>query len=473
MKHCYLYALLASGLFLSPVAQAQLVVEGTNFTNQGTMSNRDSYTIISPTANSSYAASGGAIFNHNSTDANSLRVNNPYNANGTGGSTDNFNGPNGSAGVQGISGSVAPNFSKLVLKNGSTSLFNIANTAGINIFSSLDFQNGITTTTQSLHQAGAIRFQSGASYTGGATDAQHVNGYVSKIGNTAFTFPIGSENDLRTLAIGATSNASNHISAAWITGNPSNTSDPSGGGTHATTSVTGPITSVATVGFWDFIRVAGSGSIPVTVSIPNLSSFAPANELRLVGWNGTSWIDLTGQGTPASGNTENSTLSGVIPENGTITALAVGRALAAPDLTPTLDIGSLTFLTGSPARDFVIRVYEIANVPTTGTVTLLINKLPGFTIGFPTTSGTSNTSSPVSNQNSNWTFTESEFFIRVTSKPGVSITKAQSATIGFTVTRNPGTTSRTRQNISVSVVTDAGYQGSLDNKSIVTAVTAN
>ncbi len=473
MKHPYLYALLAGGLFLSPVAQAQLVVEGTNFTNQGTMSNRDSYTIISPTANSSYAASGGATFNHNSTDADALRVNNSYNANGTGGSTDNFNGPNGSAGVQGISGSVAPNFSKLVLKNGSASLFNITNTAGINIFSSLEFQNGITTTTQSLHQAGAVRFQAGSSYTGGATDAQHVNGYVSKIGNTAFTFPIGSANDLRTLVIGATSNASNHISAAWITGNPSNTSDPSGGGTHSTSSVTGPITSVATVGFWDFIRVAGSGSIPVTVSIPNLSSFAPATELRLVGWNGTSWIDLTGQGTPASGNTENSTISGIIPENGTITALAVGRALVAPDLTPTLDIGSLTFLTGSPARDFVIRVYEIADVPTTGTITLLINKLPGFTIGYPTTSGTSNTSAPVTTQNGNWTFTETEFFIRVTSKPGVVVTKAQPAILGFTVIRNSGTTSRTQQNISVSILTGSGNEGPDLNNTVVTAITAN
>ncbi len=143
------------------------------------------------------------------------------------------------------------------------------------------------------------------------------------------------------------------------------------------------------------------------------------------------------------------------------------------DLTPTLDIGSLTFLTGSPARDFVIRVYEIANVPTTGTVTLLVNKLPGFTIGFPTTSGTSNASSPVSNQNSNWTLTESEFFIRVTSKPGVVITKDQPAILGFTVIRNPGTTSRTQQNISVSILTGSGNEGPDSNNTVVTAITAN
>ncbi|MDR6197576.1 T9SS type A sorting domain-containing protein [Siphonobacter sp. SORGH_AS_0500] len=329
MKKLYIRALVLGGLLTSGSVRAQLVIDGTNFSNFGYVSNYDAYTQVTNRAGSSYSAGNGATFDHFETDVDALRVFNPYNANGSGGSTDNFNGPNGSAGTMGISGNVAPNFYNLVLKNGASSLFNINNSAGANVYNQATFQNGITTTVRSTHQASALRFEASSSYSGGSTDAQHVNGYVSKIGNTAFTFPVGSGSDIRTLAIAAPADAATHLSTAWFPGDPSTVTDPSDNATHSTSTVTGPITSVSTAGFWDFVKVAGSSSLDVTVSMPDLSGFAPASDLRLVGWNGSSWIDLSGNAN-ASGNAENSTLSGTVPVGINITALAIGSITQSP-----------------------------------------------------------------------------------------------------------------------------------------------
>jgi hypothetical protein len=69
--------------------------------------------------------------------------------------------------------------------------------------------------------------------------------------------------------------------------------------------------------------VSGNGAgLTITVSIPDLSATGVAvADLRLVGWNGTSWIDLSGSST-ASGNTEGSTLSGTMIAG--ITAIGMG-----------------------------------------------------------------------------------------------------------------------------------------------------
>jgi hypothetical protein len=92
---------------------------------------------------------------------------------------------------------------------------------------------------------------------------------------------------------------------------------------HPTSSVTAPITSVSTLGQWDWIPVSGTGAgLNITVSIPDLSPTGVAiADLRLVGWNGTSWVDLSGSST-ASGNTEGSTLSGTMIAG--ITAIGMG-----------------------------------------------------------------------------------------------------------------------------------------------------
>jgi hypothetical protein len=66
-------------------------------------------------------------------------------------------------------------------------------------------QAGIIKTDRSA-TPGIFGFGSAASYTG-ADDANHIDGYVSKAGNTAFTFPVGDRIKLRTVGISAPASA--------------------------------------------------------------------------------------------------------------------------------------------------------------------------------------------------------------------------------------------------------------------------
>jgi len=229
-----------------------------------------------------------------------------------------------STGSDTIGGSSAPSFFNVHFNNGAGNIMAITNTQGIHIAGQAQFSNGITTTVRSNTNIGAIHFADGAAYTGANTDAQHINGYVSKTGNDAFTFPLGSGTDLRTLSISGPASSTTEISAAWFAGDPGVVADPSDGSTHSSTSVSASIQAVSTSGFWDWIPVAGSDDgITVTVSMPDMTGFANASDLRLVGWDGTEWIDLSGSAT-ATGNTENSSLSGTIPTGSNITAISIG-----------------------------------------------------------------------------------------------------------------------------------------------------
>ena len=200
--------------------------------------------------------------------------------------------------------------------------------AEITVFGSHNFVTGGSGTQPGIIKTirtspfGIVKFGTSATQTG-ATDASHVDGYVTKIGSTAFTFPVGNGTDLRTLAISAPAAATSRLNVAWFSGSPGTVSDPSDGTTHSTTAVSGTLLSVSEAGFWDWIPVTGSfAGTTVTVSIPNLSAFALTANLRLAAWNGTAWIDISNSAT-ATGNTEGSFLSGTIPATGTISAIGI------------------------------------------------------------------------------------------------------------------------------------------------------
>lgn len=168
----------------------------------------------------------------------------------------------------------------------------------------------------------------------GYSDNANINGYIKKYGNTPFLFPVGSGKDLRTLEISAPNKPSDTYAVAWIEGDPSHEMDHTTPhiGSHPITSILNPIKAVSGVGQWDWQvgdagnlgkEATGDGSdLIIHVSIPDMQSFAEASALRLVGWNGSHWVDLSGNAT-ANGNTEDSQLSGkMIPG---ITALAIGK----------------------------------------------------------------------------------------------------------------------------------------------------
>lgn len=175
-----------------------------------------------------------------------------------------------------------------------------------------------------------------ADYTG-CSDDVFIDGYVKKYGNRAFIFPIGGDNKLRTLEISAPSAVSDAYASAWIPGDPSLNLDPTGpfAGAHPVTATAIPIFEVSTVGQWDWQTGAnenlGAGTtgtgegLKIKVSIPDMTGFSTAAKLRLVGWDGTSWVDLSGSAT-ATGNTANSLLEGTMIAN--ISAIGIGKLLS-------------------------------------------------------------------------------------------------------------------------------------------------
>lgn len=163
-----------------------------------------------------------------------------------------------------------------------------------------------------------------------ATDTYHINGYAAHIPTSAdqgYIFQVGSGTDLRTLAISGNRPSNAVVGTAWIIGDPTTNSDPTNGNAyHPITSLGPDVVEVANVGQWDWIAPASAAGITATVSIPDLTSYInfTAPNTRLVGWNGTQWINLGSAGTAAL--TEGNTLQGTVPAG--IDAIAIGRVSA-------------------------------------------------------------------------------------------------------------------------------------------------
>lgn len=177
----------------------------------------------------------------------------------------------------------------------------------------------------------------------GASDAANINGYVKKYGNQAFAFPVGNGSDLRTLIISPPSLTTDAYATAWIPGDPSGNLDPTSpnAGPHNVFSYGPGINIVSPVGQWDWqtgsggnlgAGTTGTGAgLTITVSIPDMTAFGSTPTLRLVGWDGTMWVNLSGPMGTATGNTENSSLTGTMIAG--ITAIGIGKNVTILPLT--------------------------------------------------------------------------------------------------------------------------------------------
>lgn len=168
----------------------------------------------------------------------------------------------------------------------------------------------------------------------GFSDFANIDGYIRKHGNTSFLFPVGNGSDIRTLEISSPHITSDAYATAWIQGDPGLIEDPTPpfSGLHPTKNTSYPIVAVSSIGQWDWLigehenlgeGTTGNGEgLIINVSIPDMTAFATKVELRLVGWNGSSWIDLSNAQT-ATGNKENDLLRGTMKKG--ISAIAIGK----------------------------------------------------------------------------------------------------------------------------------------------------
>lgn len=146
-----------------------------------------------------------------------------------------------------------------------------------------------------------------------------------------------------------------------------------------------------------------------------------------------------------------------------------------PDLTPTIDINSLNFAVTGTSRDFIVNLFEIADKPSISgsAITFRLNKLSGFDISYPSTSGMSTVLGGINNSNSDWIFSENTNFINVTAKSGIALLNTGSKKIGFNVTRKSGIPSNTEQNLTVTVLFGSGGEKIFTNNIVETTLTAN
>jgi hypothetical protein len=194
------------------------------------------------------------------------------------------------------------------------------------------------------------------------TDLSAVDGYVkhyATTANQAFHFPVmisGLGGAYRGLSISGTRTATSQIAVAWIQGNPSSTFDLTlpYAGLHDVELLGAGLQSVSSIGQWDWQDITNDAAgLTVTVRIPDLSTFGPAADLRLVGWAATKWINLSSSG--ALANTANSSLSGVMVSG--ITAIGIG-----------LSINSVLVQVGNEADEpnevpSVVTAVQLASIP--------------------------------------------------------------------------------------------------------------
>ncbi|MFI5141825.1 MAG: hypothetical protein ACHQII_05670, partial [Bacteroidia bacterium] len=129
-----------------------------------------------------------------------------------------------------------------------------------------------------------LTFNAGSVVNSVNNDTSFVSGPVKKIGNTAFTFPLGKNVNAQTIAITAPSNSTDAFQAEYFDTNP--------------TTIYGVYTDttfnyISTCEYFVLKRKNGTSNIQPTLSYDPtacISNLLPAP--RVIGYNGTKWKDL-------------------------------------------------------------------------------------------------------------------------------------------------------------------------------------
>lgn len=137
----------------------------------------------------------------------------------------------------------------------------------------------------------------------------HVSGWVRKIGNDAFVFPVGSGTFFRPVSISNPGSTSDHFTATYILADPDGLYDDS--------QKDASLDHISSCEYWMLNRTNGSSNVKVTLSWnPSTTcGVTDPTSLRVARWNGSTWKNEGNEGT--TGNAD----AGTILSN-TITAFS-------------------------------------------------------------------------------------------------------------------------------------------------------
>lgn len=266
-----LFIFLLTCLFL--ILQAGNLAAQTDITNTGTLYiSASSDTVY---MGGSFTNTAPAAFTNNSVLNIKQHLSNSQAAMSSGSGTLYLNG--GTA--QTVSGSQVFKTNNLITNNASGfTLNNNLSVSGVH-----NFTSGIITTSATPNY---LIYEAGASYTG-SNDSRHVNGWVKKLGNTAFTFPVGNGTYERPLTLGSIAAASEYAVKYNLATTPDNTS------------LYGELVLVTTEEYWNINRISGS-TATVTLNWDNTKVPIPqvgVTDLRVSYYDGTFWRSIGGPGT--------------------------------------------------------------------------------------------------------------------------------------------------------------------------------
>ncbi|MFH1003893.1 MAG: T9SS type A sorting domain-containing protein [Bacteroidota bacterium] len=184
----------------------------------------------------------------------------------------------------------------------------------VNVIISLDiaFNSGIiNATTLSSTSTGLLILNNGITISNAADDGSYVRGYVRKIGNTAFDFPVGDGGYYAPVSISAPTTTTHHFTAMYNHTNPHpiynrNSKDVS-------------IDHISQAEYWMLDRTNGTSNVNVTLSWDSLTrsgSVTNLSDLLVARWNGTQWANH------GNGGTTGDVTAGTVVTNGVVTSFS-------------------------------------------------------------------------------------------------------------------------------------------------------
>lgn len=192
--------------------------------------------------------------------------------------------------VNDVGSSTEPNFRYMTINNSADS---VTLNMPIEVQTDITFTDGILVTDTT----NIIELRDNATATG-ASDASFVYGYVQKVGNEAFDFPVG-DSLYRPISISAPSSGSAAFRATYVYNNPAPT--------YTYGAVDAPLDHVSTREYWILDRTNSTNNVNVTLSWDvNSGGVDDLDDLLVARWDGDSWVSHGNGGT--TGNTTTGTV---------------------------------------------------------------------------------------------------------------------------------------------------------------------
>jgi len=204
-------------------------------------------------------------------------------------------------------------FSRVVMNNSQGSTIS---GGAMRIGTALTLTNGIMTSSS------LIEFADNATVAS-ASNISYVAGQVRKIGNDAFTFPVGKSGFYRPITMSAPGNVADHFTAEYFR-------TPQAFGS----SVQAPIDHVSGCEYWNLNRTNGASNVTVTLSwneaACNPGDITVLADLRVAQWNGVQWLNRGNGGTTGNGVSGTIISSGVVNSFGPFTLSSTSLANPLP-----------------------------------------------------------------------------------------------------------------------------------------------